>query len=69
MISKLANDSLRLDQLKPGQAKHGFTRIMTRADGDLSTADASTYKDKFRAGQVRTFNLKSSVTHLRYLFV
>ena len=53
MISKLANDSLRLDQLKPGQTKHGFSRIMTQAGDDPSTANASSYKDKFRRGQVR----------------
>jgi len=68
MISKLANDSLRLDQLRPGQMKHSFTSIVTQA-GDPSTANASTYKDKFRAGQVRNasqWNFKSPDAHLSF---
>ncbi|RDB26163.1 Regulator of nonsense transcripts 1 [Hypsizygus marmoreus] len=49
MIAKIANDSLRLDQLKPTQTKHEFTKT-TDAAGQAVIRSVN-YKNKLRSGQ------------------
>jgi len=50
MIAKIANDSLRLDQLKPVQKTH---QVVTSVDasGEVRVF-SNNYKDKVRPGQV-----------------
>jgi len=51
MIAKIANDSLRLGQLKPTQTKHQFTTSPDGLTGQVRVTSVA-YKNKIRPDQV-----------------